>query len=220
MLDLETIVFYIASMTNQLTQPITTPKSRGRPREFDMTDALDKAVRVFSERGYHATSITDLSDAMELSQGSVYKAFKDKKAVFLAAFDHYRARQNRRIEEASRTGRTGLERLRAAMTFYAEVSCGPEGEQGCLVVATATDLATFDEEVAARVRFSFDKRQELIAGFIRAGQADGSIPETLVCDDVSRAMLCLLQGMRIVGKTGHSRSDMMAVVEVAVKMAA
>ena len=185
-----------------------------------MTDALGKAVRVFSERGYHGTSITDLSEAMELSQGSVYKAFKDKKAVFLAAFDHYRARQNRRIEEASRTGRNGLERLRAAMTFYAEVSCGVEGEQGCLVIATATELATFDDEVAARVKFSFDKRQELIAGFIRAGQADGSIPKTLVSDDVARAMLCLLQGMRIVGKTGHSRRDMMAVVDVAIKMAA
>lgn len=185
-----------------------------------MTDALDKAVRVFSVRGYHATSITDLSEAMELSQGSVYKAFKDKKAVFLAAFDHYRARQNRRIEEASRSGRTGLERLRAAMAFYAEVSCGAEGEQGCLVIATATDLATFDDDVAARVKFSFDKRQKLFAGFIRAGQADGSIPEGLICNDVARAMLCLLQGMRIVGKTGHSRRDMLAVVDVAIKMAA
>ena len=63
-------------------------RARGRPREFDIDDALDKAVRVFSERGYHATSIGDLAGAMELASGSIYKAFRDKRAVFLAAFDN------------------------------------------------------------------------------------------------------------------------------------
>src|SRR5262245_39754798 len=65
----------------------TTSRGRGRPREFDLDAALDKSVRVFRERGYHATSIADLTEAMKLASGSVYKAFKDKRAVFLAAFD-------------------------------------------------------------------------------------------------------------------------------------
>ncbi|MDA4634974.1 TetR/AcrR family transcriptional regulator, partial [Escherichia coli] len=60
-----------------------TMRGRGRPREFDMNEALDKALRVFSERGYHATSIGNLTDAMQLASGSVYKAFKDKRGVFL-----------------------------------------------------------------------------------------------------------------------------------------
>lgn len=51
-----------------------------------MDVALGKAMRVFRERSHHATSIADLTDAMELASGSVYEAFEDKRAVFLAAF--------------------------------------------------------------------------------------------------------------------------------------
>src|SRR6516225_2999494 len=82
-----------SSFTGSLTTasitaaPFNGPPRRGRPREFDIDAALDKSVRVFRERGYHATSIADLTEAMELASGSVYKAFKDKRAVFLAAFD-------------------------------------------------------------------------------------------------------------------------------------
>jgi Bacterial regulatory proteins, tetR family len=47
-----------------------------------MKTALAKSVHVFRERGYHATSIANLTEAMELASGSVYKAFKDKRAVF------------------------------------------------------------------------------------------------------------------------------------------
>src|SRR6202012_4548440 len=88
----------------------------GRPREFDMDEALDKAVRVFCERGYHATSVGDLTDAMELASGSVYKAFKDKHAVFLSAFDRYKAVRDQKLRAATGTTGSGRERLQKALT--------------------------------------------------------------------------------------------------------
>ena len=65
-----------------------------------MDEVLDKAVRVFCERGYHATSIGDLTDAMALTSGSVYKAFKDKKSVFLAALDRYKTVRDAKLHLA------------------------------------------------------------------------------------------------------------------------
>src|ERR1700761_1859071 len=80
---------YVAGMgrTARSTQEIARPC--GRPREFDMDEALDRAIRVFCEQGYNATSIGDLIDAMGLASGSIYKAFHDKRAVFLAALDRH-----------------------------------------------------------------------------------------------------------------------------------
>ncbi|MGY2046628.1 TetR/AcrR family transcriptional regulator [Methylobacterium sp. JK268] len=197
--------------------PSSTSRGPGRPREFDIDEALDKAVRVFSERGYHATSIGDLTDAMELTQGSLYKAFKDKRAVFLAAFDRNKAVRNEKLARAIERGTTGLERVRNALTFYVESSHGADGVQGCLVVGSAAELAIFDDEVAQRVEASFDRNEALMAALIEQGRSDGSIPAGIDSAATARLMLCLLQGMRVIGKTGRTRAEMAAVVEVAMR---
>lgn len=195
--------------------PSSTSRSPGRPREFDMDEALDKAVRIFCERGYHATSIGDLTDAMELAQGSIYKAFKDKRAVFLAAFDRYKAVRGEKLDRVLQTGKTGLDRVRSALAFYVESSHGAEGRQGCLVVGSAAELATLDEDVARRVTAALNRNEALMTELIQQGQADGSIPARVDSKATARLMLCLLQGMRVVGKTGRTREEMAAVVEVA-----
>ncbi|MFK0384412.1 TetR/AcrR family transcriptional regulator [Agrobacterium sp. NPDC090273] len=194
-------------------------RQRGRPREFDIEPALDGAIRVFSERGYHATSIGDLAIAMELAQGSIYKAFKDKKAVFIAAMDRYRTVQTERFEQAIAGLGTGRERLRAGMMFYASRSHGASGSEGCLVVGAVADLAALDDDMAAVVDRAVKAREKIISRIVREGQQDGSINPDVDADDLARSMLCLMYGMRVVGKTGRTLEQMIGVVDVAMRLA-
>ena len=196
----------------------TTSRGRGRPREFDLDAALDKSVRVFRERGYHATSIADLTEAMKLASGSVYKAFKDKRAVFLAAFDREAIVRWEKLRRLLSTAKSGRDRVRVALTFIAESSHGVEGKRGCLIVGTAAEWATFDPEVAQRVRAALDKNERLMVDLIRQGQADGSIPATIDRKVTARLILCLLQGMRVIGKTGRKRTEMRVVANAAMKL--
>jgi TetR/AcrR family transcriptional regulator, transcriptional repressor for nem operon len=53
---------------------------------------------------------------------------------------------------------------------------------------------------------------------IRQGQVDGSISAAVDSKVTARLMLCLLQGMRVIGKTGRSRQEMMAVADAAMKL--
>src|SRR3954467_10247554 len=96
----------------------STAPARGRPREFDMDEVLDRAVRVFCERGYHATSIGDLTAAMELATGSIYKAFRDKHAVFMAALGRYTALRQEQTRSAAARGANGRERVRNMLLSY------------------------------------------------------------------------------------------------------
>ena len=165
-----------------------------------MDTALDRALRVFRERGYHATSIGDLTAAMRLATGSVYKAFRDKHAVFLAAFERYTALRQEQTRSAASRGRNGRERLRHVLLSYAEHSQGIEGRRGCLVVGSAVELSAVDPVVRARVNAQLETNESFIAGLIREGQADGSIPGHVEADDTARLMICITQGMRVVGK--------------------
>ena len=192
-------------------------RTRGRPREFDLGEALDHAVRVFCERGYHATSIGDLTEATGLTSGSLYKAFKDKRGLYVAALAHYKESRDAELRTALAAGRTGRERVRAALGHYAEASHGERGRLGCLVINSATELATFDAELGRWVAQSLRRNETLLAGLLREGLADGSVPPHVDPVVTARLLLCLIQGMRVVGKTGVTRKDTLALVDVALK---
>ncbi|GAA0985831.1 TetR/AcrR family transcriptional regulator [Acrocarpospora macrocephala] len=61
----------------------------GRPREFDVNQALDRAVEVFWRQGYEATSLTDLTLAMGINKPSLYAAFGNKEKLFRSALERY-----------------------------------------------------------------------------------------------------------------------------------
>lgn len=61
----------------------------GRPRSFDTDQAIEKAMQVFWTHGYEGASLPDLLDGMGLTRGSLYKAFTDKKTLFLKVLAHY-----------------------------------------------------------------------------------------------------------------------------------
>lgn len=193
-------------------------RSPGRPREFDIGDALDKAIGVFRERGFHATSIADLKAAMSLASGSIYKAFKDKPAIFLAALARYTAKRNELAAQRFAAAGSGRERLRALLDIYAESSHGEEGRRGCLVVGSTVELATFDADVRASVAAAVQRNEALFAELIAQGQADGSIPARRDPRTTALLMLCIAGGMRVAGKTGRSRKEMTAVVDAAMKL--
>jgi TetR/AcrR family transcriptional regulator, transcriptional repressor for nem operon len=182
-----------------------------------MDEALNKAVGVFSERGYHGTSIDDLIAGMEMASGSIYKAFRDKRAVFVAAFDRYKTVRDEKLREAISKGTTGREKIRNALVFYGEASQGAEGRQGCLVTGCATELATFDEEISQRIAVALDKNEQMMSDLILQGQSDGSIPAHVDSKATARLMLCLVHGMRLIGKTGRTRAQMAALVDIAMK---
>jgi len=197
---------------------MTPSRSRGRPREFDIDAALDKAIVIFSERGYYGTSIADLSSALELTAGSIYKAFDDKRAVFIAALERYITLRTERLQQALQPTRTGRERVRTVLALYAASSYEDEGRRGCLIVSSAVELAISDPEIAERVARSLDLHEKRLTLFIRQGQDDGSIPAHVEATVTARLLLCVLQGMRVIGKTGRGKKEMNSLIDKAMKV--
>ncbi len=205
-------------MAAQAIRLTERPRGPGRPREFDIDAALDKAIGVFREHGYHATSVGDLTRAMQLASGSIYKAFKDKRAVFLAAFDRYTSQRSRQLRGIAALASTGREGLRDVLAFYVKSSQGAEGRRGCLVVGSAVELAIFDPEIASRVAAALKANEALLAELIRQGQSDGSTSSRIDPDTTARVMVCLTQGLRVVGKAGRPLSEASSLVDIAMKL--
>src|SRR5512141_139357 len=146
---------HISVMSRQT--PMQLP--RGRPRSFDMDAAVERAMGVFWSRGYHATALPDLLQATKLSRGSLYAAFGDKHSLFLLALDRYIADALARMDTEFDPRREPVDGLRAYLAGYVDRTSGVNGRRGCLLVATAMELAGHDAEVDRRVG-SFFKAME------------------------------------------------------------
>ena len=60
-----------------------------RPRAFDPDTALQDVMNVFWKKGYEGASLQDIEAATGLNKQSLYRAFGDKRAMYLAALDIY-----------------------------------------------------------------------------------------------------------------------------------
>lgn len=191
---------------------MTNQSGPGRPREFDLDVATCDAMEVFWHRGYEGASLPDLIEGTGLSRGSLYKAFGDKKGLLLAALDVYMARGLKETSDLLSQPGAVKDAIRASLLRYARLSSGEAGRRGCLVVAMATEMAAHDPEIAERTGRMFRRLQQLYAAAIVRGQARGEIPER---DEqaLARFLVGQAQGMRVLGKTGMTEADMVAMVD-------
>lgn len=193
---------------------MATQSAPGRPREFDLDVAVRDAMDVFWDHGYEGASLPDLIEGTGLSRGSLYKAFGDKKGLLLTALDLYMAQGLKATSDLLSQPGPVKDAIRASLLRYAGLSAGEAGRRGCLVVAMATEMAAHDPDIAQRTGRMFRRLQQLYAAAIVRGQASGEIPER---DEqaLARFLVAQVQGMRVLGKTGMTEADAVAMVDTA-----
>ncbi|OSQ38904.1 TetR/AcrR family transcriptional regulator [Thalassospira mesophila] len=198
--------------------PASNAGQRGRPREFDLDAALDGAITVFTRKGFHGVSISELAGAMNVSAGSLYKAFPDKHAIYMAALNRYISLRQQQTARDIAAAANGYGAIAAMLQAYAALSSGEVGLLGCLVVASNVELASNDNDIAKRVKTQLDGYEKRFAELIATGQKDGSIRNDLDPDSMATTLVCLTQGMRVVGKSGATLATMQQTVAQALHM--
>jgi AcrR family transcriptional regulator len=87
--------------SDHIERPGNRPaRARGRPRAFDREAALEQATRLFWVKGFEATSIADLTQAMGIGSPSLYAAFGSKEALYAEALQYYREKNEHLVWSA------------------------------------------------------------------------------------------------------------------------
>ena len=123
-----------------------------RPREFDIDEAIERAMEVFWQHGYEGTSLSDLLAEIGITRGSLYKAFHDKRSLYLLAFERY---ERDVLEPATMMLQdTDIADgwIRVRRLFDQVIAAAYAGNRnGCLVCSAAAGPAVSDSEIAKRV---------------------------------------------------------------------
>lgn len=104
----------------QRREPWRPPRGRHRlPPEViarsQRERLLEAAIRVVAEKGYGATTVTDLTREAGISRTTFYELFDDKEACFLAAYDGVVDALVRRVSAAYETEEGWPKRARAGL---------------------------------------------------------------------------------------------------------
>ena len=156
----------------------TVGSSRGRPRSFDVDAITERALGVFWEHGYEATSLDALVVATGINVSSLYAAYGSKRGLFQAAIGRYEHHVGSALE-ALATGSSGLDDV---VRFVEWVRAGISSEAqppGCLIVNTMVEFATEDAEIGeVTARYRERIRRSVQAALTRAERSGEIEPRT------------------------------------------
>lgn len=187
----------------------------GRPRAFDREQVLERALLLFWSRGYGATSVQDLVDALALERGSLYGAFGDKRSFYLAAVRLYWDVYERRLVEALADGPVlpALREVLATPAHAHDYASDVGVPQGCMIGNTTAELVPQDAEAAEIVARSHARFVQIVADALRRAQADGEVTRTAAPEAQAQLLLFTVQGLSLVSRTGVDASTALAAVD-------
>ena len=188
-----------------------------RPLEFDRKQALERAMEVFWTKGYRATSVNDLMQAMGLSKSSLYGTFDSKHAIFIDCIDFYRDNVTIRVRFAMGLTRPAIQIIGSILGRAVDRILEPDGRRGCFLNNSAVEVGAVDLEAAAHCRSGFKIMEETFETLVRRGQAEGDISKE--CDPKKLALFlnCTVNGIMVAGKANPDRRNLEDIAETAMR---
>ncbi|MET7769835.1 TetR/AcrR family transcriptional regulator [Nocardia sp. NPDC005366] len=189
--------------------------ARGRPRAFDRSAALRRAMEVFWEHGYEGSSMSDLTTAMGINSPSLYAAFGDKEALFRAAVELYGQTHGGDAEIALREQPTARASIEAMLRDSALAYTAEGTPHGCMVVLAGS---TYTARSAPIRDFLVDKRRGR-SGDIRRrldrGVADGDLPADTDTAALATFYTTVLYGLSIQARDGATLAELTQSIDTA-----
>ena len=188
---------------------------RGRPRNFDRSDTLQRAMQLFWAQGYDCTSMPDLVSAMKINSPSIYAAFGNKEKLFHEAVELYSATEGGRIWAAMATQTTARSAIKAMLRTSAEEFTQPNKPRGCLIVLGALHAQGGNETI----RQALQQRRALCITTVQSrllkAVSDGELAQGPNWLEIATFYMAVQQGMSIQARDGASAKILLKVADCA-----
>ncbi len=187
--------------------------TRGPDKQFDPEIALDKAMQLFWAKGYAATGLNELVEAMEIGRKSLYDTFGNKRALFIKALDRYSQTIVSGIYRGlNNPDRPALENVRAVMRDIAAMNSKPMSP-GCLLGVSMAQFRTDDAEMAAVLRKHMQRVERAYYKAFAKAQAQGDLKPTTNVRNLARLFMGTLQGLNLIGRVTETQEVPRGIVD-------
>lgn len=189
-----------------------------RTRQFDERQALVSAMLVFWEKGYEATSIQDLEQAMGLNRTSIYNAFGNKRAIFNRVMACYKESVMlsllAKLDEAPNI-REGVRRL---LNGALDIHFDEDNPGGCLLVLSVLEGEQHDAESRAAMQQTLQDLKAALQDRLGKAKRAGELPKDLNVGATATTISTIMSGMMVMGKANVSKAALKKTVNQVVSL--
>jgi TetR/AcrR family transcriptional regulator, transcriptional repressor for nem operon len=186
----------------------------GRPREFDSEQALQAAMQVFWSKGYEATSLSDLIEAMNISKSSFYQTFQGKHQLFENCITFYQEQFISDITNSLEKARTGRAFIGEIFNGMAEKAKPKSDRRGCLILNCVSEFAQKDPVIAKLITKSIKQMTDVFLAAVKRAQKEGDISPNKKPLPLARYLLTSLNGLTTTIKAGASPAEIKETAQV------
>ncbi len=192
----------------------TCAQSVGRPRSFDIEDALKSALEVFWQKGYDSASLNDLTQAMGINKPSLYAAFGNKEQLFIKAIEFYDTHQNSYFYDALKEKQL-LTVITKVLLGAAERMSDCSQPQGCMMIQSAFASKEPSDIIKQAAESKRDRMGGLVLARLQQAKEDGELDESCNCSALMDYLFTVIMGMSIHASRGASREQLENVANLA-----
>jgi AcrR family transcriptional regulator len=161
---------------------------------------LLRAARLFNQKGYHGSSLSDVLRATGLQKGGIYNHFESKEQLAVEAFDTAIQLVARRFEQALAGKRHGLDRLHAIVDVFRGYAIDPPVPGGCPIMNTAIENDDGNPTLRRRARQAMDQYRAMVRTIVTKGIERGELRANLDPDQVVTLLTAACEGGLMLSK--------------------
>jgi len=208
----------VVSSTNSLlvSTESKTPQARGRPRCFDLDEALDRTLLIFWEKGFQNTSLDEIAEAVGVKKPSLYAAFGDKEMLFRKVLRRYSDKLSEPLQALDR-----YDDVREAISALIELGiasgCSDGHPRGCLLASAFADSTLLPPNLAKEVKALVNQADQAVAQRLKKAVRDGQLPPDFDVKGAAKFLVTLMHGIALRIRAGESPTDMQRVKKAALR---
>lgn len=153
-------------------------------------------MTLFWAKGYHATSLKDLEDALKMRPGSIYAAFQSKEALFRAALTRYSDRMANDLRTLAETAPSPLSALQMQLNGLADLNPCDRPSTACMLVKS---LLEFPRETELRrvILGHLEAVEDQLSAILERAKALGEIGPDTDPDRIARRIQTYIFGLKV-----------------------
>ena len=196
---------------------IKDKKSRGRPKKFDFEEASERALELFWTQGFEGTSISDLSEALNMNRPSIYASFGNKDTLFKLSLKRYTSNQLQFIDAA--IAKPTLNEV-VDMLFKSEIALLTEHEmpRGCLLVQAAASCSKESESMKELLNNQRKAIEAKLRKRIQLAQLKKDFSMQQSPSVLAKSIMAIYEGISIQAASGSAKAELLNVAELSKKI--